>query len=75
MTRASRAGPSDDDRDPALGEKVARCVVCGIPDRKGNRLYPGLWGYIHRNIDLTLCERCILAAEARVVIHNPEDLG
>lgn len=75
MTRASRAGPSDDDRDPALGEKVARCAICGIPDRKGNRLSPGLWGYIRRNVALTLCERCILRAESQIVRQELEDLG
>lgn len=46
-------------RDPARGEKVPRCQRCGMPERPNVKLYPGLWGYIRFNIDLTLCGECI----------------
>jgi ribosomal protein S14 len=45
--------------DPARGEKVPRCARCGMPERPAYKLYPGLWGYIRFNLDLTLCGQCI----------------
>lgn len=47
--------------DPAKGEKVPRCRICGRPEQRGNKLLPGLWGYIRFNVDLILCESCVRA--------------
>ena len=49
----------DDLADPANGEDVPRCAVCGVPGTKGNKIIPGRWGYIRWNMDLRLCERCV----------------
>jgi hypothetical protein len=46
--------------DPANGERVVRCAICGLPETPGNKLLPGLWGYIRFNLDLVLCERCVV---------------
>lgn len=46
--------------DPAHGERVPRCRVCGVPETKGNKLIPGMWGYLRFNMPLDLCERCVL---------------
>ena len=51
--------PTDDLRDPARGEAVPRCRICGYPESAGHRLYPGLWSYIRLNLELTLCGKCI----------------
>jgi ribosomal protein S14 len=45
--------------DPARGEKVRRCAICGAPETTGNKLIVGLWAYIRLTFDLALCERCI----------------
>ena len=60
--------PSDDVADPGRGEKVQRCFVCGLPASEGNPILPGLWGYIHRNVLLDLCERCVIGLERRMEV-------
>ncbi len=50
--------------DPDTGEAVERCGMCKVPHRPSNPVYPGLWGYIHRNAPLSLCERCVRRLEA-----------
>ena len=51
--------------DPARGEKVPRCRSCGLPDQPGNKLIPGMWGYVRFNMPLELCERCVMAFRPR----------
>lgn len=52
---------TDDIGDPANGEKVKRCAVCGMPE--GSELR-GLWNGLH--VRLTVCERCVFR-------YNPPD--
>ena len=53
--------PSEDvgPGDPAQGERVPRCRCCGMPERPGAKLYPGMWAYIRFNLEVTLCGKCI----------------
>lgn len=53
------AGYEADVVDPARGEKVERCRVCGMPATEKNPLYPGLFVYIRLARPLNLCKRCI----------------
>lgn len=69
--RAPLPEPTEDLRDPAHGERVPRCAICGMPERPGNKLYPGLWGYIRTNIPLTLCERDV---RDRLPVLDPDPL-
>lgn len=48
------------DADPANGEKVPRCAICGMPEVKGSRIIPGMWGYLRFNMPLNVCERCVI---------------
>lgn len=49
----------EDIRDPANGEKVPRCKVCGLPGSDGNQLLDGIWRTPDKARRLRLCERCI----------------
>lgn len=53
----------DDIGDPARGEKVPRCLTCGVPDLPANRLMEFALFYAGRNAGwYRLCERCWLHA-------------
>lgn len=59
--------------DPAHGERVPRCAICGMPDRPGVPLLPGYWAYAARKgIDLVICERDYLA---RLPRYDPNQLS
>jgi hypothetical protein len=51
---------AEDFGDPAHGDRVPRCAICGVPESSGNRLIPGWWGYLRFGMELTLCEREVL---------------
>lgn len=48
--------PSDEDRDPALGEKVSRCAVCGIPAKD---YIVGEWTGDGLTYQVRLCAHCV----------------
>lgn len=61
-----RIGVGENLRDPAMGAKVPRCVICGMPDRPHAPLLPGYWRYAARpGMDLTLCEPCVISRAPR----------
>lgn len=56
----------EDLRDPAKGEKVPRCAVCGIP---ASPVIVGVWSGDGKTYRIRVCDRCI-ARESRP---GPED--
>lgn len=54
--RSVPASGYEDIRDPAMGEKVPRCAICGMPSP--NTLV-GTWDGDGRAYRVRVCERCI----------------
>lgn len=48
--------PTEDDLDFGKGEKVARCAVCGVPER---RSIVGTWTGDGLTYRIRVCARCI----------------
>jgi hypothetical protein len=51
--------------DPAAGERVLRCRVCGMPALPDSALITGTWSVGTYRMTLTLCEREIPALDPR----------
>lgn len=60
-------GTYEDLRDPAKGEPVARCAVCGMPNE---RSIVGPWDGDGKTYRIRVCDRCI-ARESKL---NPDPL-
>lgn len=60
--------------DPAKGERVPRCKVCGMPERPGNKLIPGMWAYLRFHMDLVLCEHCVMESAPGPMLADPLQL-
>lgn len=56
--RRPLAPPTEDLRDPAHGEHVERCAICGLPEGR-YRLYPGLFVYLRFSMPLIVCGKCV----------------
>ncbi len=63
--RSHLSPPTDGMADPAQGAKVPRCLVCGMPSTEGSPVLPGLWAYVRRNVQVNLCERCVIREEEK----------
>jgi hypothetical protein len=48
--------PTDEDRDPALGERVPRCAVCGMPTTE---FVIGRWTGDAQLYRVRVCDHCI----------------